>query len=113
MKTLILILSLSASTACIASSGFNPSMKTFFTKGINREKAVIVSNTSVRGQFLITSSTEGTIEFFIFDFNGQLSYQAQLENKQTKTVTGLKKGIYLYTVQLKDEKLEEGKLIIK
>jgi hypothetical protein len=65
------------------------------------------------GKLSVTASTSSTLHFYIFDLEGTLVYQTELNNKEKRTIDNLKKGTYLYDVFEKDESIEEGKIIVK
>lgn len=73
----------------------------------------IYPNPSTNGSISITSRSEKTMHFYIFDLEGTLIYQAVLKDKEKKLVNNLNKGTYLYNVFVNDESIEEDKLIVK
>lgn len=110
MKTIILFIAMIPAFAAF-STGNN--YITLNHTAVKNDLPVILTNSVSTGGLVVSSTTMGTIQFFIFDVEGHVAYQSELKNKESKNIEGLKKGIYTYTVELNDKKLEEGKLIVK
>ena len=73
----------------------------------------IYPNPSTSGTVSVSSKTEQSLHFYIFDLEGTLIYQTLLKTKEKKAINSLTKGTYMYNVFANDESIEEGKLIIK
>lgn len=65
------------------------------------------------GKISVSAVTSGKLNFYVFDLEGTLIYQAVLTNKERKNIENLQKGTYIYDVFQNDESVEEGKIIIK
>lgn len=99
----------STNNAFTFSSAIESKQKAWTTK----DNVVNVSpNPSYTGQISISSKTDQTLHFYIFDLEGTLIYQTVLKTKEKKA-TSLTKGTYMYNVFANDESIEEGKLSIK
>lgn len=70
-------------------------------------------NPSYNGSVTVSSNTAGKLNFYIFDLEGTMLYQAEIKEKEKYTVHNLPKGIYMYDAFLKDESIEHGKIIVK
>ena len=65
------------------------------------------------GKISVSATVEGSLNFYVFDLEGTLVYQAVLKNKEKKNIENLQKGTYVYDVFQNDQSIEEGKIIIK
>lgn len=75
----------------------------------------IYPNPSTNGIINITTNevSANRLHFYIFDLEGTLMHRVQFRGRDKKTITGLKKGIYMYDVFKNDESIERGKIIVK
>jgi hypothetical protein len=80
---------------------------------IKRNIIKLYPNPTYDGTIKISTSLSDTLHFYIFDLEGTLINQTVLSNKEKKTIKDLKKGTYMYDVFVKDESVEEGKIIVK
>ena len=99
-----------------AASSFTFSAQTESDKKVWLKKNNVVQispNPSYNGTVKVSSKTTQPLHFYIFDLEGTLIYQAVFKTKETKAVSNLDKGTYMYNVFANDESIEEGKLIIK
>jgi hypothetical protein len=71
------------------------------------------SNTTREGITFTNAQGDQSLEFFIFDLEGTLVHHTILNPKEKKTISTLKKGIYLYDLFYKDESIERGKITIQ
>jgi hypothetical protein len=65
------------------------------------------------GKVSVSAVTTGKLNFYVFDLEGTLIYQAVLSNKERKRIENLQKGTYVYDVFQNDESVEEGRIIIR
>ena len=86
-----------------------------FSKKIVRKKDAIriYPNPTRNGSIKVSSVSSERLYFYIFDLEGVLVSRLILKAKEKKTITDLKKGIYLYDVFREDESIEQGKIIVK
>ncbi len=61
----------------------------------------------------VKSAKEGNMQFFIFSPDGMLINDINVCLNKTNTITGLKKGFYLYECFDNDNRMKSGSLIIK
>ena len=75
----------------------------------------IYPNPSPNGTVYISSNhnSDKEIQFYVFDLEGTMMHNIKLNARGKKTITGLKKGIYMYDVFSDDESIERGKIIVK
>jgi len=52
-------------------------------------------------------------QFFLFDMEGNLVKQANIRNKQTTVLNNIEKGTYLFEIFSNDERIENGKVIVR
>lgn len=104
MKTLICIIGLILLTT-ITNSASAQQRKEI------RKDMVKIESVNGGGKLVVTSVYSSPVQFYLFDLDGKLIYQATVkEGKQT--VADLNKGMYLYNILDKDEKISSGKAII-
>jgi hypothetical protein len=99
-----------------ANSPFNFSSQTESDKKawLKKNNVVQISpNPSYNGTVKVSSKTAQVLHFYIFDLEGTLVYQAVFKTRETKAISNLGKGTYMYNVFANDESIEEGKLIVK
>ena len=111
MKTLLLFIL----TATISNSAISAGTHAFPTQKWNEGKPVIklYPNPSYDGSITISSTSSEPLQFYVFDLDGKMIYQATLKDRNKLTITGLKKGSYMYNVLKKDENIDAGKIIVK
>jgi hypothetical protein len=81
---------------------------------INKKEVIKVYPTpNNQGSITIQSNNKESLNFYLFDLEGNLIYQTIIERKARQTVDGLTKGTYIYNAFQKDENLEGGKVILK
>jgi hypothetical protein len=75
----------------------------------------IYPNPSPNGTIYISSNhnSDKEIQFYVFDLEGTMMHNITLNAKGKKTITGLRKGVYMYDVFSDDESIERGKIIVK
>jgi type IX secretion system substrate protein len=75
----------------------------------------IYPNPSPNGTVYISSNhnSDKEIQFYVFDLEGTMMHNIKLNAKVKTTITGLRKGIYMYDVFRDDESIERGKIIVK
>lgn len=75
----------------------------------------IYPNPSPNGTVYISSNhnSDKELQFYVFDLEGTMMHNIKLNAKGKKTITGLKKGVYMYDVFSDDESIERGKIIVK
>ena len=75
----------------------------------------IYPNPSPNGTVYISSNhnSDNEIQFYVFDLEGTMMHNIKLNAKGKKTITGLRKGVYMYEVFRDDESIERGKIIVK
>jgi len=75
----------------------------------------IYPNPSPNGTVYISSNhnSDKEIQFYVFDLEGTMMHNITLNAKGKKTITGLRKGVYMYDVFSDDESIERGKIIVK
>jgi hypothetical protein len=78
-----------------------------------RPSVRLCSSTTRDGITFMNLVGDQPLEFFIFDIEGVLIHQTVLNPKEKKTITTLKKGVYLYDLFYKDEGIERGKITIQ
>ncbi|MFL5742515.1 MAG: T9SS type A sorting domain-containing protein [Flavisolibacter sp.] len=120
-KTLLLVLSCimlyglslgqNLQLARMASNSFSDSTESD-RAAVKRNVVKLYPNPSF-GRLSVSTTTNGTYHFYIFDLESTLVYQAVLTNKEKKKIENLKKGTYTYNVFENDESIEEGKIVIK
>jgi hypothetical protein len=66
-----------------------------------------------QGSITIQSANKESLNFYLFDLEGNLIYQTTIQQKETQTIDGLTKGTYIYNAFQKDENLEGGKITLK
>jgi len=91
----------------------NTSNKHQERKIVKKNAVKIFPNPSYDGNITVSSNTLDKLHFYIFDLEGTLIHQAIFKNRQKKTVSNLKKGIYMYDVFKDDVSVDHGKIIIK
>ena len=65
------------------------------------------------GCLTIRSTTNASIQFYLFDSEGKLVYQSEMKHREQHTVEGLLPGAYTYHAFRADEKLKGGTIDIK
>jgi hypothetical protein len=65
------------------------------------------------GSITISSANTATLDFYLFDLEGNLIYQTTIRKNEKKTADGLTKGTYLYNAFQNDENIKGGKVILK
>jgi hypothetical protein len=86
------------------------------TPGLIDDKVKVVKlypNPSYNGSVTVSATTDDVLVFFLFDLEGKLLNQETLKEQKKVTISGLKKGTYMYNVFRKDESVEGGKIIVK
>jgi len=78
-----------------------------------KKKVIKIHPDPSYGKLSISASTSSSLNFYIFDLEGTLVFQAVLINKEKKTIENLRKGTYLYDVFEQDISIEEGQIVIK
>ena len=75
----------------------------------------IYPNPSPNGTVYISSNhnSDQEIQFYVFDLEGTMMHNIKLNAKRKQTITGLRKGVYMYDVFRDDESIERGKIIVK
>ena len=75
----------------------------------------IYPNPSPNGTVYISSNhnSDQEIQFYVFDLEGTMMHNFKLHSKGKQTITGLRKGVYMYDVFKDDESIERGKIIVK
>jgi hypothetical protein len=91
-------------------ASINDPLKTKTTEGKSVVK--LYPNPSY-GKISVSSTTTSLLHFYIFDLEGTLIFQTELNSKEKKAIEHLKKGTYMYDVFENDESVEEGKIVIK
>jgi hypothetical protein len=78
-----------------------------------KKSAKVHLKTKSNGSIIIRSTAGNPVSFFLFDLDGRLVHQLAIKEDTKETITGLKKGSYLYNMLNEDQVLGEGKLTIK
>lgn len=63
--------------------------------------------------FSVRGSEDKVYQFFLFDVNGNLVRQANIKGRQTTVIDNIEKGNYLFEVFSDDERIENGRVIIR
>ena len=106
---------ISYSTACKFSS-VNSTDSIVVEKQITSKKFKIKLYPNVNQQVLFFSASgqEGKLyQLFLFDIDGRLVKQANIRNKQTTVIDNIEKGIYMFEVFSNDERIENGRVIVR
>lgn len=64
------------------------------------------------GSLVVYSKANEILQFFLFDVEGKLVRSTEIKAPQ-KTITGLEKGSYIYSVFKQDEEIDRGTVVIK
>jgi hypothetical protein len=84
------------------------------TQGSNKHKIKLYPNATHEVLFFTANGEENKIyQLFIFDVDGKLVKQAAVRNRQTGFLAKLNKGNYVYEVFSNDERIENGKVVVK
>jgi hypothetical protein len=78
-----------------------------------KKAAKVYLKTKSNGSIVIRSTAGNPVSFFLFDLDGKLIHQQSIKEATRETITGLRKGSYLYNMLNEDQVLGEGKLTIK
>ena len=77
-------------------------------------KIKLYPNTNHQVLFFNASGEAGKVyQLFLFDIDGKLVRQVNILNKQTTVLNKIEKGNYLFEVFSDDERIENGKVIVK
>jgi hypothetical protein len=86
------------------------------TKALSSKKHKIRLYPDARQQVLFFSASgeEGRVyQLFLFDMDGRLVAQTSILNKETTVLSNISEGNFLFEVFTDDERIENGKLIVK
>jgi len=79
-----------------------------------KHKIRLYPNADNRVIFFTASGEQGRVyQLFVFDMDGKLQKQLQVRNKETTVLTNIVKGDYLFEVFSDDERIENGRMVIK
>ncbi|MDP9229913.1 MAG: T9SS type A sorting domain-containing protein [Bacteroidota bacterium] len=74
----------------------------------------IVPHLWKKEMFVISKNNNGkTLSFLLFDIEGQMMLNYDMNPNERKKISGLDKGVYVYNVFCEDEQIEMGKMTIK
>ncbi|MBS1597482.1 MAG: T9SS type A sorting domain-containing protein [Bacteroidetes bacterium] len=85
-------------------------------KNLNSKKHKIrlYNDAGHQGILFTVNGIEGNnYQLFVFDMEGTLVTQVNVENRETTVLNNMAKGNYLFEVLIKDERIESGQLSIK
>lgn len=112
-----------AATPAAAATGMSPCLPAdtiWVEKQLTSKKHKIRLYPSATHEVLFfsaaTASGDGNgkiYQFFLFDMEGNLVKQANIRNKQTTVLNNIEKGTYLFEIFSNDERIENGKVIVR
>lgn len=73
----------------------------------------LIPNPGTSGSLTALSSSGQPVNLYLFDLEGTLMQSLVLHSREKKTISELKKGIYLYDVFMNDESIVQGKITVK
>lgn len=82
--------------------------------GFNNSSVRIYPDILKRDMHVVAKKNEGqTVDFFVFDLEGNLVLNQKMKSKEHFRIAGLRKGMYVYHVFRGDEETAAGKFEIR
>lgn len=120
--TITFLITVAAHSFAIPSSVVHQSIPVHASDSIVVEKQItskkykikLYPNVNHQVLFFSASGVTGKIyQLFLFDVDGRLVKQANIKNKQTTVINNIDKGYYLFEVFSNDERIENGKVMVR